>query len=112
MRITLATLLLLLSSGVLAGSVSGTLITRLMVDRSQGERIFIRIDGAVANSPSCNTNGTWQFVLPLTTEFEKDTITSLLLSAHMANKKVRLDGNNTCDSFSSIETLKRVEFVE
>lgn len=106
-------LILLLSCKAVAGQVASGKILQMMVNTQHStDMLFVRISGNLTGTPSCNINGAWQFVLPLDNELQKDTITSFLLSAYMSGKNIRLDGNNLCDTFSSIETLTRVEFLE
>lgn len=111
-KLITAIFLLLITTQASAGQVARGKILKMMVNTVNSPMLFVRISGELSGTPSCNTNGTWQFVLPLGTEIEKNTMTSLLLSAYISGKEVRLDGNNTCDTFSSIETLTRFEFVE
>lgn len=104
---------LFVSSQVIAGQMASGKITKMMVNTEHTpEMLFVGVSESLTGTPSCNTNGTWQFVLPLTSELQKTTITSFLLAAHMNGQTVRLDGNNTCDTFSSVETLTRFQFVE
>ncbi len=113
MRLLWTILIMMSAFSVNAGQVSNGKILRMMVNtQNSPEMIFIRVSGDLTNTPSCNINEMWQFVLPLSTEFQKDTITSFLLSAYMSGKSIRLDGNGACDTFSSIETLTRLEFIE
>ncbi len=109
-KIIVGAALVSLSTFVSAGKTSNAEIDRMMIDEAYGGLIFIRVDGATENMPECSTNGTWQYVLSLDTELQRETMTSFLLSAYIAGKKVQLIGKDVCDKFGSIETLKRIEF--
>lgn len=109
-RLAWASALILLGAQAAASDMRNATIQKMMVDTTHGDKIFIKAAGNIDSLPSCSTNGTWQYVLPLNTELQKDTMTSMLLSAYMAGKKVRLTGSGVCDSYGSIETLNRVEF--
>ena len=93
-----------------AGKTNNAIIDQLMVDEEYG-MVFIRAIGDTENQPECSGNGQWSYVLPLNSEIQKGTMTSFLLSAYMGGKRIQLIGKNSCDTFSSIETLKRIEFV-
>jgi len=95
----------------LASDVQGVKILRLMVDTVHGDKLFVKIDKVAEDVPDCSTNGTWQYVLPLSGELQKDTITSFLLSAYMGELNIRIKGTSACDVYGSIETLSRVEFI-
>lgn len=105
-----ACLLVGLSIEAGASDMRNATIQKMMVDTHHGDKLFIKATGSVDSLPSCSINGTWQYLLPLDTELKKDTMTSLLLSAYMAGKKVRLTGSGQCDSYNTIETLRRIEF--
>ncbi len=110
-KILAGAILASLSVAASAGKTSSAIIDQMMIDESYGGVIFIRAMGEAESQPECSgSNGQWDYVLPLKSELQKDTMTSFLLSAYMAGKRVQLIGNGTCDSFSSIETLRRVEF--
>ena len=111
-KIVISILVMLASFQAVASDMKNATILKMMVDTANGDKIFIKASGDVATTPSCATNSSWQFVLPLNSELTKETMTSFLLSAHMAGKKVRLVGNNLCDTYNSIETLRRIEFEE
>jgi predicted small integral membrane protein len=100
----------LLSLNAVASDMRHATIQKMMVDTTHGDRLFIRATGTAGSFPGCSTNGSWQYVLPLDTELKKDTMMSLILTAYVAGKEVRLIGKDLCDSFSTIETLRRIEF--
>jgi len=103
---------LLLANSAFAGVVQEGVITRLMIDKVHGNKLFIKVSGTHSEKLECHTNGTWQFVMPLSQELDKTIYVSMLLAAHASGKKIRLDGNNSCDVFGSIETLRRIETLE
>ena len=96
---------------VFASDVSDVKIIRMMVDTAHGDKLFIKINKLPSNAPDCSINGTWQYVMPLTSELTKNTFMSMLLSAYMGDKTLRLQGTDDCKVFGSVETLKRVEFL-
>jgi len=103
---------MLLSASAFSGQVTNGKILRIMVNTQVGtDMLFIQVSGDLTDSPMCSTNGVWQFVLPLSNELQKDTVTSFLLSAYMSGALVRIDGSGTCDTFGSIETMTRFEFL-
>lgn len=103
------TLVASMSFFVNAGEVRQATIEKMMIDSTHGEIVLIRVVGNGFNISTCSVNSTWQFVMPLTTEVQKGAMTSFLLSAYMAGKKVRLIGSGICEAFSGVETFNRIE---
>lgn len=90
-----------------AGDGSGT-ITSLMIGRSHGAKVFIKVSAAPAGRPACATNSSWHYVLALTDNLAEQQL-SLLLTAYAAKTTVYLEGGNDCTVHSGIEDFRRVE---
>jgi hypothetical protein len=94
-----------------AATVSNTEIKMVMIERQHGAKVFLTTMVAkTANSPTCHTNASWAFVLPLTTDTDK-AIYSALLAAKSAGRKVNLVGAGECNTHAAIETLTRVDVL-
>lgn len=102
---------LLLTSYAMASDIQNVKLERLMVDTAHGDKLFVKVSGAAPQGPECSINGTWQYVLALDTELKKGTMTSFLLSAYMSGSSDRLIGTDSCEVYGSIETLRRIEFL-
>lgn len=95
----------------LAASVSNTEISMVMIERQNGAKVFLKTTvNKAAGSPTCHTNASWSFVLPLTTDTDK-AIYSALLAAKSAGRKVNLVGAGECNTHTAIETLTRVDVL-
>ncbi|SRR5258708_11485694 len=89
-----------------AGTVTGATITQLQIQTTYNE-VFIAISAAKTGNPSCSANGSYGFVLPLTTALENQMLATLL-AARASNTPVTLTGSGFCDTYPSIETLVTV----
>ncbi len=97
------------SSVSLAGEVSNTTITKLMIDTNHGDKVFIKTEKEPTARPTCHSSS-WSFVLPLDNELYKNMY-SMLLAAQTAGKSIELKGRNqTCSVHEGIETLRRIEY--
>jgi hypothetical protein len=97
--------LILCSSGTFAGEVTDAVITKLLINKSYGETVFILVDKSKSNIPACHVNGSWTYVLSVTTELDKKMY-ALLLAARASQTPVTLNGSGACDVFGSIESLQ------
>lgn len=68
--------------------------------------LFIQVEGSPIRT-NCHANGTWDYVLPTSTDFGKQLL-SRVLTAHAANKTVKISGKDTC-SIVSVEEMTRLE---
>lgn len=94
-----------------AATVSNTGISVVMIDRKNGAKVFVKTSVIkTANNPTCHTNTSWAFVLPLTNELEK-AMYSAILAAKNTGKKVNLVGTGDCGTHTGIETLNRIEVL-
>jgi len=110
MKKTLAILILLLpSSFSIAGTATSANVIGIMSDQGHGDKVFIKLNKPIDNSPDCYTNSIWSFVLPIETELTKKTLFSMLLTAYSAQKPITVIGYGTCDTHNGIETLRRIE---
>jgi len=105
---------LIFSASLQASEIANTKITKLMIDKNHnlGMAVFIKTDG-VANRTlglGCHDNVSWDYVLDISEEYGKQMY-SMLLTARASQKDIKLVGVNqsTCDVYSNIETLRRVE---
>jgi len=89
-----------------ASEISNTKITRTMMDSSYGSVLFIQVEGSPVRT-NCHANGTWDYILPTNTDFGKQML-SQILTAHAANKSIKIVGNDLCP-IGSTETMKRLE---
>jgi hypothetical protein len=89
-----------------AGSVIGVTITQLEI-ATQYNMVMVALTVLPTGSPSCVTNTTWSFALPLTTPVENQML-ALLLSARATGTPVQLIGSGACDTYPGIETLQYV----
>ena len=97
-----------ISATATAGSSTNVTITQIFVGNSYGSLLFIAVTSKTGN-PACNTNATYNFVLPLTTALENQML-AVLLSARATGATVTLTGNGLCDQFSNVETLENVSY--
>ncbi len=104
--------LLCTSTSLSAGVVLDGRITKLMIDKTHGDKTFITTDGVQTGTLQCHTNGSWQFVMSLSQEIERTVFLAMLLSAHASGKPVKLEGTGLCDVNSTIESLRRIETLE
>jgi hypothetical protein len=86
------------------GVVDGTLIDSIAMDYTTGNMVFISVHSPKTSNPACSTNGTWAFVLPLTTSLQTQMFAALL-SARSSGANVTLVGSGVCDTYSNVETL-------
>ena len=92
-----------------AGSVTDAVITKLAVNKQFGDIVFISVTLTKDSTPACHTNGSWTFVMPLTSEQDKKYY-ALLLAARTTQTPVTLVGTSTCDHFGSIESLQGIAY--
>ncbi len=95
-----------LSATASGGAVTGATITQLEI-ATQYNMVMVALSVLPTGSPSCVTNSTWSFALPLTTPVENQML-ALLLSARATGTPVQLIGSGACDTYSGIETLQYV----
>ncbi|QDO85850.1 hypothetical protein FM037_24550 [Shewanella psychropiezotolerans] len=94
-------------STVFASEIVDTTITRLMMDSTYGQKVFIKTAGVVTRD-NCHSTATWDYVLSTDSEFGKQ-VYAQLLTAYAAKKKLKLVGSGVCIVNGSIEGLKRLE---
>ena len=98
-----------LSSTASAGSVTGATIAAIFVDGAYGSMVFVSLNAAKSDNPSCSTSSTYGFVLPLTTALDNQML-ALLLAARTSHATVTLTGDGACDTYSNVETMISVSF--
>jgi hypothetical protein len=77
-----------------ASEISNTKITRTMMDATYGSKLFIQVEGSPVRE-NCHINGTWDYVLSTDDDFGKQML-SQILTAHAANKSIKIKGNDNC----------------
>ena|SRR5687767_1653991 len=87
-----------------AGGVENGIVVKVSSSKQFGEILFIKTDKTKTGAPGCQTNFSWDFVMPLVSEHDKK-IYAMLLAARVAQTPITLSGTGTCDHFGSIETL-------
>jgi hypothetical protein len=87
-----------------AGDIQNGAVVKISSSKAYGEILFIKTDKAKTGIPTCHSNLSWDFVLPLVSEHDKK-LYAMLLSARVAQTPLSLSGTGTCDHFGSIETL-------
>ena len=93
----------------LASEIVDTTITRLMMDSTYGQKVFIQTEGVAArDSGHCQSTSVWDYVLSTDSEFGKQ-VYAQLLTAYAAKKQLRLVGSDVCIVNGNIEGLKRLE---
>jgi hypothetical protein len=97
-------MLLVVRSASAAGSVTGAVITGIGIDWQLGNMAFISVNIPVSGSPACHINGSWAFVLPLSTP-PQTSMLAQLLAARATQTPVSLQGNGLCDTWGDVETL-------
>jgi hypothetical protein len=91
-----------------AGSVTNATITQIQISTTYSE-VFIAVNVAKTSNPSCSANGTFGFVLPLTTSLENQML-AVLLSIRATGSHVSLTGSGLCDTYPSVETLVQINY--
>lgn len=87
-----------------AGTILDASLTRLAIVKTHGDIVFVKADRSKDSLPTCHTNLSWDFVMPLISEQDKK-LYAMLLVARSSQMTVSLSGTGTCDHFGSIETL-------
>ncbi len=96
-------------AGLYAETINNAKVTNLMVDKNLGDILFINLDKAhTLNTPTCHTNTSWEFALPLTSSTD-EKIHSMLLTAYATGAQVSFIGTGDCAVHSNLETLRRIE---
>lgn len=97
---------LAITTQVQALTLSGVKLKSLNLDKGAGEAVFISTT-VPTTVRGCHTDLNWNFVLPLSTAFDRAVYASLL-SALTTGKPVDIEGTNDCAFFATIESVKRV----
>ena len=107
---TLVTALLLASMqpATAAGSVTST-IGKMMMDQNYDTKLFIKMTASISNPIGCSTHPSWDFVLDTSSEFGWQ-LYAVLQNALNNSSQISVLGAGDCDTFSGIETLRRIEF--
>lgn len=87
-----------------AGDLLDANVVKIASAKTYGEILFIKTDKSKTSLPSCHSNLSWDYVMPLVNEHDKK-LYALLLSARAAQTPVSLSGAGTCDHFGSVESL-------
>jgi len=98
-----------LSTACSAGDIEATIITNLGIGTQYGNMVFVAVSLGKNANPSCSTNGTWAFVLPLTTPLQNQMLATLL-AARTSQTPVSLYGSGVCDTYSGVETLQVINY--
>lgn len=96
-----------LTAPLYAGDILDAHVVKIASNKGYGEMVFIKTDKSKATVPACQTNLSWDFVMPLATEHDKK-IYAILLSARATQTPVSLSGSGNCDTFGSIETASGI----
>ena len=111
MKKRILTLLVLMPMCSIASEIKNTTVTRLMMDRAYGQKLFIQVEGtADPATRGCHTNQVWDYALATDDEVGKQ-LHAQLLAAYTAKKKVNLTGmgKDICIVNGNIEGLSRLE---
>ncbi|TRY33405.1 hypothetical protein [Aliiglaciecola sp. M165] len=90
----------------LASEISGTKVTRTMMDATYGLVLFVQVEGS-PDRTNCHSNSMWDYVLATDSELGKQML-SKLMAAHASNRTVKIKGNDTCP-VGSTEAMTRLE---
>jgi hypothetical protein len=104
--IMLGAALVALSGGDAFANGTGTNVTivHLFTEIQLGNFVLIQVSPAPTGQPACETNGEWNFVLPLSDNTAQQTL-AMLLSARATGATVTIGGLGTCSNISSIEDI-------
>jgi len=105
----LAVILMAFTFKVSAGlpSYVGT-IDSVLVGKVYQQRVFIEVSGAIHNQISCQTNGTFAFVLDGTTE-QGQMYLSLILMAYATKQQVSITGYDVCDIYPGVANFRSIQ---
>ncbi|MBM0105753.1 hypothetical protein JM946_13510 [Steroidobacter sp. S1-65] len=96
--------LTMLAPPLYAGDILDATVIRIASNKAYGEMVFIKTDKTKSTVPGCQTNLSWDFVMPLTTEHDKK-LYAILLAARAGATPISINGSGNCDTFGSIETV-------
>jgi len=108
MKYLLVFIMTLVSNAVCASSIDNVTITKIAINHSSGNYVFIKLDRA-PDRITCSTNGGWDYTLSLNDEGYKNMY-AMMLSAFMAGHKVDIKGLAVpaCNEFPAIESLNSI----
>lgn len=104
MKVSLAILLVLISTNSLAGTATGKVTGYIPYSTGSSEIIFVQVENHV-NSPTCNS--TSRFTMLSTNPKFKST-NAALLAAFMSGTQIKAMGLDTCKNYSNSEDLNYV----
>jgi len=99
--------MVLLSNGLLASTQTGT-VTSILV-RDDGLHWFY-ITGARTEKPDCSINKTYWMIKDEETVYGKSQF-SMLLSAYVSGKKVKVFGSGHCTRWGDGEDVSTIQFT-
>jgi len=91
-----------------AAEVPAATVKRVMMDTQYGTKVFIQLDTDQSERALCHTSGGWHFVMDVADPIGKEFY-SMLLTLYASGKTGRFVGIDSCELFSNIETLGRIE---
>jgi hypothetical protein len=92
-----------------ATTVDGTVVKSLLLGKVYGEKAFIEVGTKpTLTSGHCQTNGTYNYVLDISTELGR-SILGLVLTAYAAKSNIYINGYDTCETFGGVEDLRQFE---
>lgn len=108
-RLICPALLAIVCSQAVAGIGQGT-IAKIESGPLYGDKVFITIEGAVSDQPSCRSGGNYHFVFDSTAPGGKNLLASILL-AKASKQSIVVSGSNVCNLYTGVEDLRwfRVE---
>lgn len=107
--IALLSLMPTISMAVDVSQINHTKITKLMMDVSYGQMLFIDVEGTPDRPEGgCHNNAGWDFAISIADDFGKQ-MHSQLLTAYTAKTQVYMQGSGLCIVNNNIEGLKRLE---
>ena len=80
------------------------------MDQLYDTKLFVKMSAAVSNPITCSTHPSWDFVLDTSTELGWQMY-AILQNAYNNGTQVSLLGAGDCDTYSGIETLRRIDLL-
>lgn len=87
-------------------SISGK-VKSVLVGHVYQNKLFIEVEGGMANTAFCQVNPTFDFVLDISTDSGKAYM-SIILAAYAAGKDVSLSGYDECTIYSGVTNFRSI----
>jgi hypothetical protein len=103
----LAVFILFFSCVVNAAPSQSGKVTSILVGHVYQNKLFLGVEGVMANAPPCQVNPTFNFVLDISTESGKAYM-SVILAAHAAGREVHLTGYDECTIYAGVTNFRSI----